>query len=229
MTWNPAAWRTRFAEASATRDSATLRDLRRQVFMGTAKASRDRRYEVAGRHVELDADGAFDQLHRATVFHAAADGLVIPESRHGRYATRVTVHHADFLEIAKAIAIAGETPTVLNMANRRNPGGGVLNGAGAQEENLFRRSNVLHSLYQFASYHDAYGVTSNGGGQRYPIPRESGGIWSPGVSVFRSSDGVSSWRTSTAESTRMTEEWISVKRAADGRCSTSSLERIHVE
>ena len=56
------------------------------------------------------------------------------------------------------------------MASRRNPGGGVLGGAGAQEENLFRRSTLLQSLYQYANYAAEYDVPQNRDGERYPIP-----------------------------------------------------------
>jgi uncharacterized protein (TIGR02452 family) len=100
----------------------------------------------------------------------------------------VNAEKADCLEVAARLRDGGTVPAVLNMANRRNPGGGVLGGDGAQEENLFRRTTLLRSLYQFADYHAQYGVPPCPRGHRYPIPRESGGIYSPATAVFRSSE-----------------------------------------
>ncbi|KAI9868318.1 MAG: hypothetical protein M1813_005761 [Trichoglossum hirsutum] len=62
---------------------------------------------------------------------------------------------------------------VVNMANEKRPGGDWESGLMAPEENLSRRSNLVHTL-----------VTTNTGYSHYPIP-QTGGIYSPHVVVFR--------------------------------------------
>lgn len=53
------------------------------------------------------------------------------------------------LEAALTLLTDGLNPAVLNMASRKIPGGCVVRGAGAQEECLFRQTNLFRSLYQF--------------------------------------------------------------------------------
>lgn len=65
--------------------------------------------------------------------------------------TIVKVENIDCLHAGAALKKSGYNPAVLNMASSSNPGGGVINGAGAQEETLFRRTNLFRSLYQFAN------------------------------------------------------------------------------
>lgn len=95
--------------------------------------------------------------------------------------TKVIVVAGDCLEVAEwCLHKRLSRPLVLNMASARNPGGGYQNGAGAQEENLFRRTSLVHSL------EDPYRMDP----QRawaYPIP-EFGGIYSPAVLYFRASE-----------------------------------------
>lgn len=184
--WNPVEWSRAFSNASAARNGEWRRALRRDVWSNTVEIVRRGSYEVAGVRVELAAADC-EALRRGTVFYARTDDLAVAPGQRGQYPTAVSVHNADFLEIARAIATPGSPPAVLNMASGQNPGGGVRHGSGAQEENLFRRSNTFCSLYQFVDYGQQYGIPRNTAAG-YPIPRESGGIYSPGVTVFRSAE-----------------------------------------
>ena len=79
----------------------------------------------------------------------------------------------DFLDVAGAFADQGHSVAVLNMASPRRPGGGTCGGAGAQEENLHRRT-------------DACRFTMGQAGN-YPIPAK-GCLVSPGVTAFRGNE-----------------------------------------
>jgi uncharacterized protein (TIGR02452 family) len=185
MTWDPIRWVNDFREASSTR--AGFRELRQDVFLTTADAVIERSYRCEGTSIQLDDAGQYDALHRGTAVYRRTDDLVVPEARRGVFEAAVSVTEADCLELAHMMQRLGFDPVVLNMANRRNPGGGVLAGSGAQEENLFRRSNLLYSLYQFVDYGDQYGVPRSSV-RGYPMGRESGAIYSPRATVFRSSE-----------------------------------------
>lgn len=97
--------------------------------------------------------------------------------------TVVDVVNADCLEEGIKLLELGYNPAILNMASRYNPGGGVTSGAGAQEETIFRRTNLFLSLYQYASYAEKYGLKKSK--YQYPMDRNFGGIYSPNVSIFR--------------------------------------------
>ena len=82
-------------------------------------------------------------------------------------------------------------PALLNMASLYHPGGGVLQGSGAQEEELCRRSNLAISLYQFSLPGGRFGdladmVRIKRRDQRYPMDNTYGGIYSPDITFFRS-------------------------------------------
>ena len=80
----------------------------------------------------------------------------------------VQVVNKDCVDAAIGLAASGFQPALLNMANATRPGGGWRSGASAQEEELFRRSN-MHST-----------VTSS----HYPLP-EFGCIYTPAALYFR--------------------------------------------
>lgn len=88
--------------------------------------------------------------------------------------TKRDVINSDCLEEGIKLLDAGYNPAILNMANRQNPGGGVRNGAGAQEETIFRRTNIFRSLYQFTAYAEQYGIHKSP--YQYPMDRNFGGI-----------------------------------------------------
>lgn len=81
---------------------------------------------------------------------------------------KIYVEEIDTLQKAKEL---GPGCVILNMASSFKPGGGVLKGATAQEEDICRRSNLYPSLLQYKD--------------RYPIPK-FGGIYTKGIQVFRS-------------------------------------------
>jgi uncharacterized protein (TIGR02452 family) len=184
--WNAVEWARAFRVASAAGDGESLRALRREVWSGTVESVRAGSYDADGVRVDLDAGDPAD-LREGAVFYSQTESLAVDPAQRGRHRTLVSVHNADFLEIARAIATPSTAPAVLNMASRRNPGGGVHLGSGAQEENLFRRSNAFCSLYQFVDHGREYAVPRSHAAS-YPIPRESGGIYSPEVTVFRSAE-----------------------------------------
>lgn len=100
--------------------------------------------------------------------------------------TIVEVQNVDCLYAGARMKEQGYNPAVLNMASRRNPGGGVTTGAGAQEETLFRRTNLFRSLYQFAPYAEQYGIKRSH--HQYPLDRNFGGVYTPDAIYFRDSE-----------------------------------------
>jgi uncharacterized protein (TIGR02452 family) len=59
--------------------------------------------------------------------------------------SNVSVVNDDCINVANQLSKLGKT-CMLNMASYRKPGGGVMNGAMAQEEELARRSNLMYGL-----------------------------------------------------------------------------------
>ena len=84
------------------------------------------------------------------------------------YPSKIYVEEIDTLQKAKEL---GPECVILNMASSFKPGGGVIKGAKAQEEDLCRRSNLYPSLLHFED--------------KYPIPK-FGGIYTKDIQVFRS-------------------------------------------
>ena len=100
--------------------------------------------------------------------------------------TIVEVLDSDSLLAGKKLIEEGFHPAVLNFANRQIAGGGVLYGAGAQEENIFRRSDLAFSLYQFHSHGIDFGIPQRQ--ERYPMNCTTGGAYTPSVTIFRGTE-----------------------------------------
>ncbi|MFJ4923342.1 TIGR02452 family protein [Streptomyces sp. NPDC088725] len=101
----------------------------------------------------------------------------------GDRATAVEVTGESSLEAARRLTMAGKgAVAVLTFASARNPGGGYLNGAQAQEEALCRASALYATLRrapEFYAHHRA---------ERSPFYTDRV-IHSPGVPVFRDDRG----------------------------------------
>ncbi|MDL2241841.1 TIGR02452 family protein, partial [Bacteroidales bacterium OttesenSCG-928-L03] len=155
-------------------------ELRAEIFQQTVEVALQGEYACGWNSIKLDSDSTTKE----TYFYTKPKALEPVESDSP---TKFSVIEADCLETAELLKNAGYNVCVLNMASRHNPGGGVLNGAGAQEENIFRRSNLFQSLYQFVDYSYQYDVERDRENS-YPLDRESGGIYSKKVSIIRGSE-----------------------------------------
>lgn len=96
--------------------------------------------------------------------------------------TAVRVVNTDTLTAASHFAKRGEDPLALNFASARNPGGGFLHGANAQEESLCRRS----ALYVCLQGREMYEYHNRQRGSLYT----SWALYSPKVPVFRDANGL---------------------------------------
>jgi uncharacterized protein (TIGR02452 family) len=156
----------------------SIRTSRASIFHGTVEIVTAGRYDAGG----FEAHVPNEDVAAKTEFFIRPDKL----SASNDYDTTYSVIDADCLETAELLLKSGLNPCVLNMASRRNPGGGVIKGSGAQEENIFRRTNIFLSMYRFAQYAKEYGLEESE--NQYPLDRDTGGIYSGGITVFRGSE-----------------------------------------
>ena len=125
-----------------------VRELRVQEYRNTIEIVNQGFYTTEeGRRVQFPIP---TRMEHETTFYSRAFRVDYIAVR--PMATQVIVRNVDCLEEGVRLTHEGYNPAVLNMASRRIPGGGVMTGSGAQEENLFRRTNLFRSLYQFTEY-----------------------------------------------------------------------------
>ena len=181
--WNEEKWLNEFNENSKLQyqfhgedTRQRLHELRMDVYTDTRLRVNKGRYTIDNQEV-IFPDPA--PMIENTFFYTEE----LPESDGPRYETEIRVEPKDCLTAARDLIEAGYRPALLNMASRGNPGGGVMRGCGAQEENIFRRSDIHLSLYQFARYAGDYGLIPSE--LQYPMDRNFGGIYTPDIFVFR--------------------------------------------
>ena len=178
MMWDSSLWAQQFKEASDSKDSFRLHMLRTDVFHSTLQiVGRGCYHAQSGEVVRLDVN---NDIALQSKFYSAE---INTHGLRGSFDTRIYAVNDDCLAYARRLVETDSDVCVLNMANRRNPGGGVLNGAGAQEEYLFRCTDYYRSLYQYIDYSGMYGIMR--APHSYPLDRNYGGIFSPSVTVFR--------------------------------------------
>ena len=159
-----------------------MRTMRAKVFQHTVAVVGEGYYVTeSGKRIDFPDDGA---MMKNTKFYSqpvTAEDIPVLD-----VPTEVRVENIDCLYAAKQLLGGGYNPAVLNMASRRNPGGGVYGGSGAQEENLFRRTNLFKSMFRFAPYAGQYGLKKSL--HQYPLDRNFGGVYTPGAVVFKDSE-----------------------------------------
>jgi uncharacterized protein (TIGR02452 family) len=126
-----------------------------------------------------------DEMLKGTKFYSKAVGINHAELK--KYESpEISVVDNDCLYAAEDLVKQGLKPAVLNMASFHTPGGGVERGSSAQEESIFRRTNIFRSLYQFHSVGENYHIKQLE--ERYPLEMHYGAIYTPNVTVFKSSE-----------------------------------------
>ena len=184
MPWDAAAWRATFAAHVAKKNYAGSKALRVLVMRTTLTALRQRYYTgSSGEQTQLDLA---DMLRPAveTLRHTPQTTPPIPPSCSAVPGMRVSVESIDCVEAGLRMQDQKLNPAVLNMANAFHPGGGYLSGAGAQEENLCRRSAYCLAL---EAPEPLYGLVRQRKGDHYPLGDEDG-LYTPNVLVLRASE-----------------------------------------
>ncbi|MFB6612915.1 TIGR02452 family protein [Streptomyces sp. NPDC085524] len=141
----------------------------------------------SGRHVELAA--ALGKAKAKTRIYGPKRVIPDGEILRGGAATAFEVTGESSTVAARRLAAGGlETPAgvprvaVLNFASARNPGGGYVRGAKAQEEALCRASALYETLLEAPEYYEVHRAERS----TFYTDRV---IHSPGVPVFRDDRG----------------------------------------
>ncbi len=96
-----------------------------------------------------------------------------------QFSTRVEVRNESTFAAARRLTTLGHAnPLCLNFASAKNPGGGFMGGAEAQEENLAKSSGLYPCIAQMSAMYDA-----NRAHASYMYHDDM--IYSPAVPVFR--------------------------------------------
>ena len=142
--WNCLLWLSRFHGVSgddAQGMAALRRKCRKEIWHQTNALVRSGRYRGGGQ--------------RVITFKVAASGMCLhgPCSRGCSVLRGPYVINDDILSCAQRLCERGDRIAVLNMACESSPGGGVVWGAGAQEENLYRRTDMGRDLEEARRRH----------------------------------------------------------------------------
>jgi uncharacterized protein (TIGR02452 family) len=157
------------------------RDVKRRIAEQTV-AICDAGYYVAGdgRQIVLSED--IKKAVAGTTLYSIETELPVLEAKSGAATEIEVVNETAFRAISRLAARGGHVGC-LNFASARNPGGGFLSGAEAQEEALSRASALYPCLLAAPGYYERNRVN------RSAIYLDLV-IYSPLVPFFRSDDGV---------------------------------------
>ena len=183
--WNSQIWLSGWWKASVSRGGDAKRALLTKVFTHNLDIFRDGAYRTeTDRVVTLPVNGQFVEESEMYSSQIALSAEYIKAD------TQISVLNVDCILATRDLVEQGYNPAVLNMASLYHPGGGVLTGSSAQEEELCRRSTLAISLYQFSLPGGRFGdladmVRVKRRDERYPMDNTYGGIYSPDITFFR--------------------------------------------
>lgn len=163
----------------------TNRELNKSIAQHTLTILQKGEY-VANRHNIIKEDIKFSleksELYADTSPHSMAVNRDELLSKGIYYNTTFEVANCTTLEMCQKIVSNDQKIFVLNFASAKNPGGGFLNGATAQEESLARSSSLYPCLLKFQKeFYDFHKRGSAFYSDRM--------IYSPDVPVFKDDNG----------------------------------------
>lgn len=164
--------------------------LRQQVYKSNGEVFHAEGYTTeSGKNVSMPAE---DPMLSGTKFYCEEFSVDNVPTCTDKVLTNVV--NKDCLVVAKEMLDEGYNPAVLNLADAYIACGYYKKGLRAQEESICRVSTLSRSLYQY--YHaktgkkDRYAKDVNVEvvQKAYPMDINFGGVYSPGVTVFRNAD-----------------------------------------
>ncbi|CAF2937552.1 unnamed protein product, partial [Rotaria sp. Silwood2] len=198
--WNPQIWLDHFTSVSGinNRESDTKRRLLRNTAMlNSIGIVRKKIYTLGDgknkKEIKLSTKPIYTVIYthksKLTLQRVTNTPISSPLSL-----TEVKVVEDDCLYVYATLTAEGYRPVLLNMANAETSGGGYRHGAAAQEENLFRRSDIYlsldaelddtHRTKRYWCTNDAKEKLLEANDKIYPI-QEFGAIYISGITVFR--------------------------------------------
>ncbi|CAF3923229.1 unnamed protein product [Rotaria sp. Silwood1] len=201
--WNAKIWYGQIQKVNASnqpnKDENRIRHLLRVTTMlNTIGTIRKKRYILDDqREISLRDEPLKTVVyhHQSKLFSARKMSSLMDMQKFS--STTVDVVERDCLEVYYQLASGGRRPLLLNMANQKSPGGGYRRGDGAQEENLFRRSNYCLSLdveMDESNRSERFHCAADGqlkqffkADRMYPM-EEFGAVYTSGITVFRHSE-----------------------------------------
>ncbi|CAF3925214.1 unnamed protein product [Adineta steineri] len=200
--WNAQNWIEQFQKLDLTEQRSKGYDLHRHllrvtVMLNTIGTLRKQRYMVNHEEVILKPDLLHSIVydHKSKLSYGTKTSVSNIKTPYA--STSVKVVNEDCLTLYQKLVSEGRRPLLLNMANQANPGGGYRKGDGAQEENLFRRSNYYQSLdVEIADKDRSERMHCNDKCEQkqlskndslYPMD-DFGAIYTKGITVFRQTE-----------------------------------------
>jgi uncharacterized protein (TIGR02452 family) len=111
---------------------------------------------AAGADINIARELAYAKGSSVHYTAAQLAALASSEDKRARHATQFEVRNESTFSAARRLADAGyENPLCLNFASAKNPGGGFLGGAEAQEENLAKSSGLYPCIAQMSAMYEA--------------------------------------------------------------------------
>jgi uncharacterized protein (TIGR02452 family) len=181
------SWNREYAQERATAGPRPGQLLRQAVYKSNSEIFIAGGYVTeAGNQVVIPVDDPM--LESTKVYSAMFDVNGISEKCS---AVSTSVINGDCLEVARELQKEGYNPAVMNLADAYTACGWYKRGSKAQEEALCRATTLSRSLFQFfipkSGKKNRYVEEANVSLKdiAYPMDINFGGIYSPGVTVFR--------------------------------------------